>query len=164
MRQGATLREFARRPRFSSMTRSLGSPFALVVLLGARGLAACASQQAPPPNPTVQTVQNLRGSWRLSSFSPQKPLEQPFQGLLDAQLKALTIEFKGDEYFATGPGVNLHGQFKITSAVGDQFSATLFDPDGVAYPVSGRFRGAELDFQSNNERWRGSGVLARAGQ
>jgi hypothetical protein len=96
------------------------------------------------------------------SFAPEKPLDQPFQGLLDAQLKALTVTFRGDQYFAAGPGVNLQGRFQVTSAIGDQFSATLYDPEGIAYPISGRFRGSELDFQSHNERWRGTGVLARA--
>ena len=125
------------------------------------GGAACASRQETPSSPTAETITNLKGNWRLSSFSPQKPLEQPFQGLLDAQLSALTISFQGDQYFAAGPGVNLQGRFQVTSAVGDQFSMTLFDPDGVAYPVAGRFRGTELDFQSHNERWRGTGVLSR---
>ena len=123
---------------------------------------ACASKQEAPPSPTAETVKNLGGNWRLQSFTPQKPLEQPFQGLLDAQLKALTVSFQGDQYFAAGPGVNLQGRYQVTSAIGDQFSATLYDPDGVAYPVACRFRGAELDFQSQNERWRGSGVLVRA--
>jgi hypothetical protein len=58
--------------------------------------------------------------------------------------------------------VNFQGRFEVTSAIGDQFSATLFDPEGVPYPVSARFRGSELDFQSHNERWRGTGVLSRA--
>ena len=149
------------RPTFSRMARWFASGFVVAALAGPLGLAACASRQEAPPSPTAETLNNLSGSWRLSSFSPQKPLEQPFQGLLEAQLKALTISFRGDQYFAAGPGVNLQGRFQVTSAVGDQFSATLFDPDGVAYPVAGRFRGAELDFQSQNERWRGSGVLTR---
>ena len=132
---------------------------ALVVCLG--GLA-CGSKQEAPPSPTAVAVKNLGGNWTLSSFAPEKPLEQPFQGLLDAQLKALIVSFKGDQYFASGPGINLQGRFQVTSAIDDQFSATLYDPEGIAYPVSGRFRGNELDFQSHNERWRGAGVLSRA--
>jgi hypothetical protein len=132
-----------------------------VVALGLGG-PACGSKQEAPPNPTAAATANLGGNWRLVSFSPAKPLDQPFQGLLDAQLKALTVSFRGDQYFASGPGVNFQGRFEVTSAIGDQFSATLFDPEGVPYPVSARFRGSELDFQSHNERWRGTGVLSRA--
>jgi len=156
------LREARGRPTFSRMARFFSAPFIVVALACVLGAAACASRQEPPPSPTAETLKNLDGIWRLSSFSPQKPLEQPFQGLLEAQLKALTISFRGDQYFAAGPGVNLQGRFQVTSAIGDQFSMTLFDPDGVAYPVAGRFRGTELDFHSHNERWRGTGVLTRA--
>jgi hypothetical protein len=132
-------------------------------VLGSFSVLACGSKQAPPPNPALAAAQNLHGSWRLQRFAPQKPLEQPFQGLLDAQLKALVIAFTGDTYSASGPGITLSGRYQVTTAIGDQFDATLFDPDNVAYPVSARFRGMELDFQSHNERWRGSGVLERIG-
>ena len=134
----------------------------VVVLVAALATLACASRQEAPPNPSVEIVQGLQGNWRLKSFAPQKPLEQPFQGLLDAQLKAMTVAFRGDQYFASGPGVNTQGRYEVRSAIGNQFEATFFDPEGIAYPVSARFRGAELDFQSHNERWRGSGVLERA--
>src|SRR6186713_926665 len=130
------------------MQRRLGRGLVVAALLAVAGTIACASKPAPPPNPTAQTVRKLDGQWRLVSFSPEKPLDQPFQGLLDAQLKALTVSFRGDQYFASGPGVNLQGRFQVTSAIGDQFSASLFDPEGIEYPVSGRFRGNELDFQS----------------
>ncbi|HEX6764097.1 MAG TPA: hypothetical protein VF103_01440 [Polyangiaceae bacterium] len=131
-------------------------------LVGSFSMLACGSKQAPPPNPALAVAQNLHGTWRLKSFTPQKPLEQPYQGLLDAQLKALEIAFTGDTYSVSGPGITLNGRYQVTTAIGDQFDATLFDPEGVAYPVSCRFRGALLDFQSHNERWRGSGVLERA--
>jgi len=144
------------------MQARFGRRWLVVVIVGALGTAHCASRQEAPPNPTAVTVQGLQGDWRLKSFAPQKPLEQPFQGLLDAQLKALTISFRGDQYFASGPGVNTQGRFEVGTAIGSEFQATFFDPEGIAYPVSGRFRGTELDFQSHNERWRGSGVLERA--
>jgi hypothetical protein len=134
----------------------------VVALVAGFPAVACASRQEAPPNPSVEIVQSLQGNWRLKSFAPQKPLEQPFQGLLDAQLKALTISFRGDQYFASGPGVNTQGRYEVRNAISGQFDATFFDPEGIAYPVSARFRGAELDFQSHNERWRGSGVLERA--
>jgi hypothetical protein len=134
----------------------------IAAFVAAVGLSACASKEQPPPSPAAETVRNLGGNWKLVSFAPEKPLEQPYQGLLDAQLKSLTVSFRGDQYFAAGPGINLQGRYQVTTAIGDTFQATLFDPEGVAYPVAGRFRGAELDFQSQNERWRGTGVLRRA--
>jgi hypothetical protein len=142
------------------MSRALAHSFAVVALFGV-GALACGSKQQAPPSPTTETLQNLGGTWKLSSFIPEKPLEQPFQSLVDAQLKALTVSFQGEQYFAAGPGVNLQGRFQVTSAIGETFQATLFDPDGVPYPIAGRFRGANIDFQSQNERWRGSGVLTR---
>jgi hypothetical protein len=144
------------------MSRALAYRFAAVLLFGVSTLACGSKQQAPPPSPTAETLQQLGGTWKLSSFVPEKPLEQPFQGLVDAQMKALTVSFRGDQYFAAGPGVNLQGRFQVTTAIGETFQATLFDPDGVPYPIAGRFRGANIDFQSQNERWRGSGVLTRA--
>jgi hypothetical protein len=136
-------------------------PVILALLAGAVAFSGCASKEQPPAAPAAETTRNLGGDWSLKSFTPEKPLEQPYQALLDAQLKALTVSFRGDQYFAAGPGVNLQGRYVVTSAIGTTFQMTLFDPDGVAYPVAGRFRGAELDFQSQNERWRGAGVLAR---
>ncbi len=133
----------------------------VVALIGVLGGVHCASRQEPPPSPTTETVKSLQGNWRLLRFTPQKPLDQPFQSLLDAQLQAMTISFRGDQYFASGPGVNTQGRFEVSSAIGSEFTATFFDPEGIAYPVAGRFRGNELDFQSQNERWRGSGVLQR---
>jgi hypothetical protein len=144
------------------MQARFGRRVFLVAIVGVLGTTQCASRQEAPPNPTVETVKSLQGNWRLKSFTPQKPLEQPFQGLLDAQLKAMTIAFSENQYFASGPGVNVQGRFEVGTAIGSEFQATFFDPEGIAYPVSGRFRGAELDFQSHNERWRGSGVLERA--
>jgi hypothetical protein len=145
------------------MKRDFARAVAGAALAAAAFSTACASkQQEPPPNPAAETTRNLGGDWRLLSFAPEKPLGEPFQGLLDAQLKSLTVSFRGDQYFATGPGVNVQGHFQVTTAVGNTFQATLYDPDGVAYPVAGRFRGSELDFQSHNERWRGTGVLARS--
>jgi len=143
------------------MSRALAHSFAVALLFGVSALA-CGSKQQAPPSPTAETLQHLGGTWKLASFIPEKPLEQPFQGLVDAQLKALTVSFQGEQYFAAGPGVNLQGRFQVTSAIGETFQATLFDPDGVPYPIAGRFRGTNIDFQSQNERWRGSGVLTRA--
>ena len=134
----------------------------VVALFAAVGAVDCASRQEAPPNPAAETVQSLQGNWRLLRFTPEKPIGQPFQGLLDAQLQAMTVTFRGDQYFATGPGVNTQGRYEVKTAIGDDFTATFFDPDGIAYPVSGRFRGTELDFQSHNERWRGTGVLRRS--
>lgn len=158
----AQLRWGPRGPTVVWMSKRLTRGVFVTACFGAFGLAACGSKQEPPPNPSVEVQRNLGGNWRLLRFTPEKPLEQPFQSLLDAQLKALLVTFKGDSYFAAGPGVNTQGRYQVTSAIGDQFSATFYDPEGVQYPVSARFRGAELDFESHNERWRGSGVLARA--
>jgi hypothetical protein len=56
-------------------------------------------------------VQRLQGDWQLLEFHPSLALEAPLQGLLDAQLKSLTIAFRGGEFTATGPGVDTAGRY-----------------------------------------------------
>jgi hypothetical protein len=83
----------------------LGSMFAL-------SLGACGSSQSAPADATSAASQRLSGNWRLLSFEPSLALEEPIKGLLDAQLKTLTISFANGEFTATGPGVNTSGPIK----------------------------------------------------
>lgn len=127
-------------------------------------VAGCGGSSAPAASPDAiaTATQRLQGTWRVESFTPESPLEAPLQGLLNAQLGALTISFDGDQFSATGPGVTMTGQFKVWSATLDQLTGTIYDATGVAYRVAGQFVGANaFEFRSFDNPWKGQGRLVR---
>lgn len=113
-------------------------------------------------SPTSAAEQRLQGSWQLLGFQPSLQLEAPLQGLLDAQLRALTISFSAGSFTATGPGVETAGRFEITSASGDSLSGRLYDRAGAGYGITGQFVGTQLRFISTDSPWAGSGTLERS--
>jgi hypothetical protein len=134
----------------------------LAVVLVAHCAAACGGSKPAPESPVAATVQRLEGDWKLLSFTPALALEQPLQGLLDAQLQTLTVSFAADEFTAAGPGVNAGGRYQVSSAAGESFTGMLIDRQGAEYTISGQFIGAQLRFISQDPPWRGSGVLERS--
>jgi hypothetical protein len=136
----------------------------LLVTLAALACAACggSSSSAPAAGPTASADQRLQGNWRLLSFQPSLALEAPLQGLLDAQLKALNINFASGQYTAAGPSVNTSGRYEITSAQADTLSGRIYDRVGAGYGISGTFVGAQFHFKSEDSPWAGRGVLERA--
>jgi hypothetical protein len=135
---------------------------ATLLLLGS-SLLGCGGSKTVPADPTVAASQRLAGgNWRLLSFQPSLAIEEPLKGLLDAQMKQLTISFTGGEFSANGPGVNTGGRYEITGAEGDSFNGRIYDRAGAGYGVSAQFVGSELRFTSNDSPWAGVGVLARA--
>src|SRR6188474_2635162 len=97
------------------VTRYIGTLAALACLAcGGSG----SSGSGPAASPTVSANQRLQGNWRLLSFEPSLALEEPMKGLLDAQMKAMTISFANGEYTAAGPSVNTGGRYEVTSAEG----------------------------------------------
>jgi len=104
----------------------------------------------------------LQGSWQLVSFHPSLELEEPLKGLLDAQLKTLTITFANGQFTATGPGVDTGGRYEVTNATGDSLSGRIYDRAGAGYGISGQFVGTQFRFVSTDTPWAGSGVLERA--
>jgi hypothetical protein len=113
-------------------------------------------------NPTSAAQQRLQGSWQLLGFQPSLQLEAPLQGLLDAQLRALTITFDAGSFTATGPGVETDGRYEITSGSSDSLGGRVYDKAGAGYGITGQFVGTQLRFQSTDSPWAGSGVLERA--
>ena len=132
-----------------------------LLLLGL-SLLACGGGQSAPADPAVAASQRLGGNWRLVSFQPSLAIEEPLKGLLDAQMKQLTISFSGGEFSASGPGVNTGGRYEITGAQGDSFNGRIYDRAGAGYGISGQFVGSELRFTSTDSPWSGFGVLVRA--
>src|SRR5262245_16645553 len=128
----------------------------------ALSLAACGGGGGQAVNPSQAANQRLQGNWHLLSFRPNLALEAPLQGLLDAQLKTLTITFTAGQFTANGPGVDSAGRYEITDAAGDSFTGRVYDRAGAGYGITGQFAGAQLQFTSTDSPWAGNGVLERA--
>ena len=133
-----------------------------MLLLSGLWLSACGGSQKAPADSAAAAGQRLQGNWRLLSFQPSLAVEEPIKGLLDAQLKTLTIGFSGGEFTALGPGVDTSGRYQITSAQGDSLSGRVFDRAGAGYGISGQFVGSQFRFTSEDSPWAGFGVLERA--
>jgi hypothetical protein len=130
--------------------------FSLVAVACGRGTTGQAQ------TPTSAAQQRLQGSWRLLSFQPFLQLEAPLQGLLDAQLRAMTVTFDAGAFTATGPGVDTVGRVEITSASGDSLTGRVYDRAGAGYGITGQFVGEQFRFTSTDSPWAGNGILERA--
>jgi hypothetical protein len=93
-----------------------------VALITAMCLSGCGGQSNQPSDPSAAASQRLQGDWRLLSFAPSIALEPLLQGLLDAQLQALNINFANGQFTAVGPGVDTSGRYEITNAAGDSLA------------------------------------------
>jgi len=116
----------------------------------------------PAESPAGVANQRLQGNWQLLSFQPSLQLEAPLQGLLDAQLRSLTISFDNGTFRAVGPGVDTAGRYEISSASGDSLSGRVYDRAGAGYGITGQFVGTQLRFTSTDTPWAGTGALERA--
>lgn len=134
---------------------------ALTLVLAAA--PACSGSSSPTPANSAQSAsQRLQGDWRLVSFQPSLAMEEPLKGLLEAQLKTLTISFGNGEFAARGPNVDTSGRFEVTGAEGDSLTGRLYDRAGAGYNVSGIFVGSQFQFLSEDPPWAGRGALERA--
>lgn len=139
----------------ASRRTALLAPFLLLTACGGSG-----SSQAQDPSAAAN--QRLQGSWQLLSFQPNLQLEAPLQGLLDAQLRSLSIDFNSGTFTATGPGVETSGRYEISSASGDSLAGRVYDRAGAGYGITGQFVGTQFRFTSTDTPWAGQGVLERA--
>jgi hypothetical protein len=125
-------------------------------------VSGCGGQGGSAESPTTAAAQRLQGNWRLVSFQPSLAFEEPLRGLLDAQLKTLTISFSGAEFTATGPSVNTSGRYEITDVQGDSLAGRVYDRAGAGYGITGTFVGTQFRFTSTDSPWAGQGVIERA--
>jgi hypothetical protein len=132
-----------------------------VLLLATLASACGGSSGSQVDNPAGVANQRLQGSWQLLGFQPSLELEAPLQGLLDAQLKTLTITFANGQFTASGPGVDTSGRYEISNASGDSLSGRVYDRAGAGYGITGQFIGTQFRFTSTDTPWAGSGVLER---
>lgn len=131
-------------------------------LLVASLCTACGGSAPAAQDASALAQQRLQGSWQLLGFQPSLELEAPLKGLLDAQLKTLTISFQNGEFTAVGPGVDTGGRYEITTASGDSLGGRVYDRAGAGYGITGQFVGNQFRFTSTDSPWAGSGVLERA--
>ncbi|HET9959381.1 MAG TPA: hypothetical protein VFQ61_33050 [Polyangiaceae bacterium] len=143
------------------MNQKRGCLSLLLLATVAGTTVSCQRQASRGPDKVLVAGQRLQGTWVLVSFKPEKPLEAPLQGLLDAQMRMLRISFDNSSYKAVGVGLNVQGRFQVLSAEGDLFSGTMYDPTGVGYRVSGQFDGQQFHFASYDAPWRGTGLMER---
>lgn len=132
------------------------------LILSLTAVACGGGSSSAAVSPTSAAQQRLQGNWQLLSFQPSLQLEAPLQGLLDAQLRALTITFEAGSFTASGPGVDTSGRYEVTSASGDSLTGRVYDRAGAGYGITGQFIGAQFRFQSTDSPWAGQGVLERA--
>jgi hypothetical protein len=137
------------------------APAVLGLALVASLSVACGGGGAAA-NPSQAANQRLQGNWHLLSFRPNLALEAPLQGLLDAQLKTLTITFTAGQFTASGPGVDSAGRYEITDASGDSLTGRIYDRAGAGYGITGQFVGTQFQFTSTDPPWAGMGALERA--
>jgi hypothetical protein len=135
----------------------------VLLLSSVVALSGCggSGKGANAANPTAQAAARLDGQWQLVSFAPSLQLEEPLQGLLDAQLKALSIAFSNGQFTAAGPGVDTSGRYEITSVTGDSLAGRVYDRAGAGYGITGTFVGTQFQFTSTDSPWTGKGVLER---
>ncbi len=132
----------------------------------ATALVACGATGAPPDTPEqkiARASERLRGSWLLVEFRPEEQLEPVLASLLSVQIGRLTVILDGTNFVAQGVGVRASRQYVVNMATSNgDFTATIVDPMGVKYGVTGAFQGQDVVFTSQTSPWRGSGRLQRA--
>jgi len=133
--------------------------------LMAISLVACGGTGEEPTSPAqkiARAEERLRGSWLLVEFRTVDRLEPVLASLLGVQIGRLTVFLDGTNLTAHGVGVRANRQYTVDTAGGDQFTATIVDPMGMKYGVTGAFVGQDIAFTSETPPWRGSGRLQRA--
>lgn len=151
--------------RPAAKARLLGPLLILPLLMG---FGCGTAEQNLGPDPAMvrraEANQRLHGSWLLTSFRSEVPLEPMLQALLDAELGHIGVEFDGQTMTANGPGVQATRRYQVTAARGSFLRVTLWDQHGVAYLVEGQFVGNRLEFHALSSPWRGAGTLVRTGR
>lgn len=135
---------------------------ALVPVLVACPIACGGSSPMSPEAAVAHAGDRLRGSWVLAEYRSEEQLEPILASLLAAQIGRLTVVFDGENISAQGVGVTAQRRYTIDNASADQFTATVVDPTGLKYGVTGNFQGPDLFFTSQTAPWRGTGRLRRA--
>jgi len=146
--------------RFNVKPWTIGC-FVALCAFGSLSSGCGGSKPADGPGSVASAGQRLQGDWRVKTFVPESALEAPLQGLLSAQLGAMTVNFVGDQYHASGPGMDIHGRYELKTAGNDLFDGIVYDASNVGYRVTGQFQGRALEFRSYDSAWRGSGTLER---
>lgn len=104
----------------------------------------------------------LHGTWKLTGFRPERPLDPMAQAFVAFQYNTLTVRFDRGRFVAQSPGVHVDRSYRITQADGDRFKMTSYDEQGVPYEAVCIFvRPDTLEVTSWTEPWRGVATLQR---
>lgn len=111
---------------------------------------------------TMAMDARIRGTWRLTDFRPEVPLEPTLAGFLTLQLQTMAIRFEGGRLQATSPTMRADLAYRIVEAGGPMFKISL-TKEGVDYLSSCRIsdNNAQIDFRAETSPWRGTGTLVR---
>jgi hypothetical protein len=128
-------------------------------------LSSCSKERGPVHDARADSVataaQRLQGTWVLTSFQPEVPLEPVMELLLRDQIDHMVVEFRGQALTATGPGVTVNRTFRIGEAYLDHFSATVFDAYGVGVNTVCDFSGNMLLVDTVTAPWRGKATFRK---
>lgn len=147
----------------------LASRLRSLVLLAAIAASGAACTNAPPIDPSQRNAVaiaaidvRIRGTWVLSAYTPETPLEPVLAAMLGFQVGSMQITFDGQRASTNSGGVQATRTYKVIGAQGDQFQIALSDDSGVVYQAAGVFMSDnEIRFRSYTMPWKGSGSLKR---
>ncbi len=113
--------------------------------------------------------QRLQGSWRLNGYTPDVPLEPMLAMWLAGAQRSLVVRFDGGSLQADAPGqafaFHYDRPFTVSNVAGNNFTLTTVTPSGDALVSYCQLdpQNQGLQFHSQTEPFRGSGVLVRTG-
>jgi hypothetical protein len=151
--------------------------FLVSVLLAASAALPCTvtacGQPAASADSAAADIANvtarLQGSWRLSGYTPDVPLEPMLAMWLAGAQRSLVVRFEGGSLQADAPNqafaFHYDRPFTVTNVAGNNFTLTTVTQNGdslVSYCQLDP-QGQGLQFHSQTEPFRGSGVLVRLG-
>ncbi len=154
--------------------RFLVSRLGLVVVAVLFSLAPSGcGQPAATPDSAAADIANvnarLQGSWRLTGYTPDVALEPMLAMWLAGAQRSLVVRFEGGSLQADAPNqafaFHYDRPFTISNVAGNNFTLTTVTQNGdslVSYCQLDP-QAQSLQFHSQTEPFRGSGVLVRAG-
>ena len=138
-------------------------------LVASLSAAACGG---PSSDPKSQAEANqkalasadarLKGTWRLTDYRPDIPLEPMLAGLLALQMQTMNIKFENGRMHAVSPSLQIDVPYRLTEAGGPLFKMVA-TKDGVGYASACQFsmNDDKIAFRADTAPWRGTGTLAR---
>jgi hypothetical protein len=158
---------------FVSPMRLAGWGVGAVLLAVLASAPAGCGQPAATPDAIAADIaginQRLQGSWRLNGYTPDVALEPMLAMWLTGAQRSLVIRFDGGSLQADAPNqafaFHYDRPFTISNVAGNNFTLTTVTQNGDALVSYCQLdpQNQGLQFHSQTEPFRGSGVLVRTG-